>query len=45
MAVKPIIDTVPILRGALSSGQGAKYKRLAESMETAFLDGGIEGGS
>lgn len=45
MAVKPIIDTVPILRGALSSGQGAKYKRLAESMETAILDGRIEGGS
>lgn len=45
MAVKPIIDTVSMLRDALSSGHGAKYKRLAEAMELRILDGGIEGGA
>lgn len=44
MAVKPIIDTVPILREALSSGYGAKYKRLAGAMEVRILEGHIEGG-
>jgi len=45
MAVKPIIDTVSMLRDALSSGHGAKYKRLAEAMERRILDGSIEGGA
>ena len=45
MAVKPIIDTVSMLRDALSSGHGAKYKRLAEAMELRILDGSIEGGA
>lgn len=45
MAVKPIIDTVSILRNALSSGQGAKYKRLAEAMEVRILEGSIESGA
>lgn len=45
MAVKPIIDTVSILREALSSGHGAKYKRLAEAMELKILDGSIEAGA
>lgn len=45
MAVKPIIDTVSMLRDALSSGHGAKYKRLAEVMERRILDGSIEGGA
>lgn len=45
MAVKPIIDTVSMLRDALSSGHGAKYKRLAEVMELRILDGSIEGGA
>lgn len=45
MAVKPIIDTVSMLREALSSGHGAKYKRLAEAMELRILDGSIEGGA
>jgi DNA-binding transcriptional MocR family regulator len=34
-----------MLRDALSSGHGAKYKRLAEAMELRILDGGIEGGA
>lgn len=45
MAVKPIIDTVSILKGALSSGRGAKYKRLAGAMEVKILEGIIEGGA
>ena len=45
MAVKPIVDTVSMLRDALSSGHGAKYKRLAEAMELRILDGSIEGGA
>ena len=45
MAVKPIIDTVSMLRDALSSGHGAKYKRLAEAMELRILDGSVEGGA
>jgi DNA-binding transcriptional MocR family regulator len=45
MAVKPIIDTVSMLREALSSGHGAKYKRLAESMEIGILEGSIESGA
>lgn len=45
MAVKPIIDTVSILKDALNSGQGAKYKRLAGAMEIRILEGTIEGGS
>ncbi|MCP8467021.1 PLP-dependent aminotransferase family protein [Pseudomonas sp. ZM23] len=44
MAVKPIIDTVPILKEALGSGQGAKYKRLAGAMQTRILEGSIEAG-
>jgi DNA-binding transcriptional MocR family regulator len=34
-----------MLRDALSSGHGAKYKRLAEAMELRILDGSIEGGA
>lgn len=34
-----------MLRDALSSGHGAKYKRLAEAMELRILDGRIEGGA
>lgn len=45
MAVKPIIDTVSMLRGALASGQGAKYKRLADAMEIRILEGSLEGGA
>ncbi len=45
MAVKPIIDTVSMLRDELSSGHGAKYTRLAEVMELRILDGSIEGGA
>ena len=45
MAVKPIIDTVSMLREALSSGHGAKYKRLAGAMEVRILEGSIEGGA
>lgn len=45
MAVKPIIDTVSMLREALTSGHGAKYKRLAGSMEIGILEGSIEGGA
>jgi len=45
MAVKTIIDTVSILKGALNSGQGAKYKRLAGAMEVRILEGTIEAGS
>ncbi|MDA8482558.1 PLP-dependent aminotransferase family protein [Pseudomonas resinovorans] len=44
MSVKPIIDTVSILIEALSSGAGAKYKRLASAMEVRILEGSIEGG-
>lgn len=44
MAVKHIIDTVPILREALSSGHGAKYKRLAGALEIHILEGAIGGG-
>ncbi|MDU9415914.1 PLP-dependent aminotransferase family protein [Pseudomonas sp. zfem005] len=45
MAVKPIIDTVSILKSALDSGQGAKYKRLAGAMEIRILEGTLEGGA
>ena len=45
MAVKPIIDTVSILREALSSGHGAKYKRLAEALQARILEGSLEGGA
>jgi DNA-binding transcriptional MocR family regulator len=45
MAVKTIIDTVSMLRGALDRGQGVKYKRLAEAMEKGILDGAIGAGS
>lgn len=45
MAVKPIIDTVSMLRGVLISGHGAKYKRLAGAMEIKILEGSIEGGA
>lgn len=45
MTVKTIIDTVPIMREALSSGQGAKYKRLSDAMEKGILDGIIEPGA
>jgi DNA-binding transcriptional MocR family regulator len=34
-----------MLREALTSGHGAKYKRLAESMEVGILDGSIESGA
>ncbi|MDH4585157.1 PLP-dependent aminotransferase family protein [Pseudomonas sp. BN415] len=44
MAVKTIIDTVPMLGEALSSGYGAKYKRLASAMEISILEGSIEEG-
>ncbi|GAA3945902.1 PLP-dependent aminotransferase family protein [Allohahella marinimesophila] len=45
MAVKPIIDTVSLMKDALNSGQGAKYKRLAGAMEVKILEGVIEGGA
>ena len=45
MAVKPIIDTVSILREALSSGHGAKYKRLAEALQARIQEGSLEGGA
>jgi DNA-binding transcriptional MocR family regulator len=45
MAVETIIDTVSIMREALCSGQGAKYKRLSDAMERGILDGMIEAGA
>lgn len=45
MAVKRIIDTVPILENALASGQGAKYQRLALALQAGILEGSIEAGA
>ena len=45
MTVNKIIDTDPILRDALASGRGTKYKRLAEAMELMIQKGMIEPGA
>lgn len=45
MTVKPIIDMVSILKPALESGRGAKYKRLAQALSTRIHDGSIAGGA
>ena len=45
MTVKTIIDTVPILRNALKNGQGVKYKRLAQALETGIIAGTLEAGA
>lgn len=44
MAVKTNIDMVSIVREGLSNGQGVKYKRLSDAIETGILDGLIEPG-
>jgi DNA-binding transcriptional MocR family regulator len=44
MTVKTNIDMVSIVRDGLSSGQGVKYKRLADAMERGILEGLIEPG-
>lgn len=45
MAVKVSIDTVSMMRSALQEGVGAKYKRLAETLEQAIADGSLAPGS
>ena len=45
MAVKVSIDTVSMMRSALQEGVGAKYKRLAETLEKAIADGTLAPGS
>ncbi len=45
MAVKVSIDTVSMMRSALQEGVGAKYKRLAETLENAIADGTLAPGS
>ncbi len=45
MTVKTYIDTVSILRHALESGRGTKYKRLASALELCILDGSLAAGS
>lgn len=45
MAVKIYIDMVSMMREGLLSGQGVKYKRLAQAMEKGILGGQIEPGS
>lgn len=45
MTVKNYIDTVSILRNALDSGRGVKYKRLAAALEQCILDGSLTAGS
>lgn len=45
MTVKTYIDTVSILRNALDSGRGIKYKRLASALELCILDGTLAPGS
>ena len=44
MTVKTIIDTVSILRNALDNGQGVKYKRLAQALESAIAAGTLVAG-
>lgn len=44
MKVKQIIDTVPILKEALRSGTGVKYKQLATVMTSRIQSGEIEPG-
>ncbi|MBV7582440.1 PLP-dependent aminotransferase family protein [Pseudomonas sp. PDM33] len=45
MPVKPSIDTISILKSALSSSSGTKYKRLARAIETSILSGSIVAGA
>lgn len=45
MTVKTIIDTLSILRNALENGQGVKYKRLAQALETGIIAGTLEAGA
>ncbi|MCY1513504.1 Histidinol-phosphate aminotransferase [compost metagenome] len=45
MAVNIINDTLSLLRNALESGQGSKYKRLADAMEKQIRSGSLEAGS
>ena len=45
MTVKTIIDTLSILRNALEIGQGVKYKRLAQALETGIIAGTLEAGA
>lgn len=44
MAVKVSIDMVSMMRDGLEQRVGAKYRRLAESVEQAIVDGSIEPG-
>ncbi|WP_137820829.1 PLP-dependent aminotransferase family protein [Pseudomonas sp. D(2018)] len=45
MTVKLINDTLSLLKDALESGQGTKYKRLADAMEKLIRGGSLEAGS
>ena len=45
MTVKTIIDTLSILRNALASDHGVKYKRLARALEAGILDGTLAAGA
>ncbi|MBD9574384.1 PLP-dependent aminotransferase family protein [Pseudomonas sp. PDM23] len=45
MAVKESIDTVSMLKNALSVPPGAKYKRLAKALEAGILSGDIGAGT
>jgi DNA-binding transcriptional MocR family regulator len=45
MTVKTIIDTVSILRNALTNDQGVKYKRLAQALEAGILAGTLTAGA
>ncbi|WP_460153684.1 aminotransferase-like domain-containing protein [Pseudomonas sp. S2_B07] len=45
MTVKASIAMVSILRDGLASGVGVKYKRLADAVEKAIVEGVIEPGS
>lgn len=44
MNVKTIIDTIPILRNALQSNEGMKYKRLTSVLVERIQDGSIKSG-
>lgn len=45
MTVKLFNDTLSFLKEALESGQGTKYKRLADAMEKLIRGGSLEAGS